>query len=217
MNDHVSTTKKAAPGREGRPIGRFGVAAAPGGLRFIQDLVNTALAEQPAPKPDLLATPDAASTWLREALDEWAEATGMPAPVIDLGPFDLGPLRDHRELLRAVLRAAPVDAPAPGGDSLLPVSSRDITAKALITVTADGQARYEPLESGWRAIRALTSLETLLAQATGTWPRLKTCAYATCGVCFYDSSPNRSRVWHDTRKCGNVTNLRASRARKHTN
>ena len=48
----------------------------------------------------------------------------------------------------------------------------------------------------------------------GTWPRLKTCAYRPCGACFYDSSPNRARVWHDTKMCGNIINLRASRARK---
>jgi predicted RNA-binding Zn ribbon-like protein len=33
-------------------------------------------------------------------------------------------------------------------------------------------------------------------------------------VCFYDSSPNRSRAWHNTKTCGNVSNLRASRSRR---
>jgi predicted RNA-binding Zn ribbon-like protein len=81
-------------------------------------------------------------------------------------------------------------------------------------VGADGHVGYEPLESGWRALRALTSAEGLVAQASGTWSRLKTCAYPPCGLCFYDTSPNRSRVWHDTAMCGNITNLRASRSRR---
>jgi predicted RNA-binding Zn ribbon-like protein len=195
------------------PNERFGLSPAPAGLRFVQDLVNTALADPVRhPWPDLLADLGSARSWLGDALGAWSAATGNPAPAIDLDESDLAPLRDHRELLRAALRAAP------GGEAAASVSgpgpSRDIAAKVLLTVTADGGVRYEPLESGWRAVRALTSAESLLAQAAGTRPRLKTCAYPPCGLCFYDSSPNRARLWHDTRTCGNVTNLRASRARK---
>jgi predicted RNA-binding Zn ribbon-like protein len=35
-----------------------------------------------------------------------------------------------------------------------------------------------------------------------------------CPCAFYDRSRNNSRVWHDVRTCGNVANLRASRARR---
>ena len=186
---------------------RFGLAPALGGLRFVQDLVNTSLAA-PSARPDLLAGLGTARAWLTQALGEWSAAAGWPAPVIDLDESDLPALRDHRELLRESLRAAPgAPGPAPG-------PSREITAKVLLSVTADGGVRYEPLESGWRAVQALTSAETLLSRAAGTWPRLKTCAYQPCGACFYDSSPNRVRVWHDTKVCGNIINLRASRARK---
>jgi hypothetical protein len=31
---------------------------------------------------------------------------------------------------------------------------------------------------------------------------------------FYDSSKNQARVWHNTAVCGNLINLRASRARR---
>lgn len=179
----------------------------------MQDLVNTALAAPGKPtRPDLLADLGSARSWLSDALAAWSAATGSPTPAIDLDEGDLAPLRDHRELLRAALRAAP----GAGAAARAPASgpSRDIAAKILLTVTPDGVVRYEPLESGWRAVRALTSAETLLAGAAGTAPRLKTCAYPPCGLCFYDSSPNRARVWHDTKTCGNVTNLRASRSRK---
>ncbi|GMA87986.1 hypothetical protein GCM10025868_32360 [Angustibacter aerolatus] len=40
------------------------------------------------------------------------------------------------------------------------------------------------------------------------------CANPECGAAFYDGSPNASRRWHDVRTCGNVANLRASRARR---
>lgn len=191
--------------------GRFGLAPAPGGLRLVQDLVNTALAERAGvPQADWLMEPGTARAWLSQALEAWSAATGIPAPEIDLDQSDLAALRDHRELQRAVLRAGSGGA-SPG---TLPGPSREVIAKVLLTAGPDGRVRYEPLESGWRAVRALTSAEILLAQAAGTWPRLKTCAYQPCGACFYDSSPNRARVWHDTKMCGNISNLRASRARR---
>jgi CGNR zinc finger len=192
--------------RPGTLIGRFGLAPAPGGLRLVQDLVNTSLAEPGhRGRPDLVADLGTARDWLDEALAAWSAATGSPALPVDLDEPDLATLRDHRELLRGALRAGPGTPSSP---------SREITARVLLTAAPGGGVRYEPLESGWRAIRALTSAETLLAQASGTWPRLKTCAYPPCGACFYDSSPNRTRVWHDTRMCGNITNLRASRSRR---
>jgi predicted RNA-binding Zn ribbon-like protein len=186
---------------------RFGLAPAPRGLRLVQDLVNTSLAEHSdSARPDLLADAGRAAAWLGRALAAWSAATGNPAPPIQLDELDLPALRDHRELLRESLRAAAPGPPA--------APSREVTGKVLLAVAPDGTVRYEPFESGWRAVRALTSVEALLAQASGTWPRLKACAYPPCGACFYDSSPNRTRVWHDTKLCGNITNLRASRARK---
>jgi hypothetical protein len=196
------------------PNERFRLSLAPAGLRFVQDLVNSALAAPGRhPWPDLLADLGSARSWLSDALGAWSVATGSPAPAIDLDESDLVPLRDHREFLRAALRATPGGAPVPSAPGS--GASRDIAAKVLLIVTADGVVRYEPLESGWRAVRALTSAETLLARTAGNWPRLKTCAYPPCGLCFYDSSPNRARVWHDNSTCGNLTNLRASRSRKH--
>lgn len=197
----------------GPAAGRFGLAPAPGGLRFAQDLVNTALAEHAdGARADLLADAASAGAWLRQALAAWSAATGRPAPAIGLDEADLPALRDHRELLRESLRAA---APGPAAAPRREVApSREVAAKVLLAVAPDGTVGYEPFESGWRAVRALAAVEALLAQAAGTWPRLKACAYPPCGACFYDSSPNRTRVWHDTKLCGNITNLRASRARK---
>jgi predicted RNA-binding Zn ribbon-like protein len=85
-----------------------------------------------------------------------------------------------------------------------------------LVVAPDGRMRYLPASVDVRAIAELVAAETLLAQARDTWPHLKTCANPACGVCFYDTSPNRSRVWHDTKTCGNASNLRASRARRKT-
>jgi predicted RNA-binding Zn ribbon-like protein len=183
---------------------RFGLAPAPGGLRFAQDLVNTSLAGPPrVARPDLLAELGSARAWLAGALAAWSAATGGQAPPVELDEPGLAALRDHRELLRESLRARPGARPGP-----------KVASGVLLTFAPGGTVRYEPLESDWRAVAALAAVEALLAQAGGTWPRLKACARQPCGACFYDSSPNRTRVWHDTKSCGNITNLRASRSRK---
>jgi predicted RNA-binding Zn ribbon-like protein len=56
--------------------------------------------------------------------------------------------------------------------------------------------------------------EIFRAQATGAWRRLKVCRNVACSGAFYDLSRNNSRVWHDVHRCGNIANLRASRARR---
>jgi predicted RNA-binding Zn ribbon-like protein len=190
-----------------------GCRPAPGGLRFVQDLVNTAAGRDPGPDP--IQDAGRAGGWLREALGAWSAATGQPPPGIELDDSDLAPLRDHRELLRVALRVQP-GSPSTARSAATPDSpvTGEVTARVLLTSTPGGLVRYEPFESGWRAVRGPATTEALLAQVRGTWPRLKVCAYPACGVCFYDASPNRTRVWHDTRTCGNRANLRASRARK---
>jgi predicted RNA-binding Zn ribbon-like protein len=180
------------------------MSPAPDGLRFVQDLVNTALAH------DRLAEPRAARDWLRGALDEWAAATGSTAPLITLRPEDLAAVREFRERLRARLRAEAANVERPGPAE--PAGS-DVTSDLKLIA---GRMRYLPASGDARAIAELVAAETLLAQARGTWHHLKTCANPACGVCFYDTSPNRSRVWHDTKTCGNASNLRASRARRKT-
>jgi predicted RNA-binding Zn ribbon-like protein len=111
-----------------------------------------------------------------------------------------------REQLRQTLRAnaAHVDA-VPSDAQPAGVVSADVR----LTLQADGQVDYQPV-----GVSGLVAVELLLAGATGALSRLKTCAAPACGACFYDGSPNRARVWHDTKMCGNVPNLRASRARR---
>jgi predicted RNA-binding Zn ribbon-like protein len=189
-------------------VGRFGLEPAPGGLRLVQDLVNTALsARQGDSEQDELADLSAATAWLGQALAEWSAATGRPLPDISLRQRDLGALRTLREQLRQSLRASAehVD-PVPHAQS-----DGEVDSDVRLTLRADGQVDYRPLTPG---LAGLISVEMLLAGATGAVSRLKSCAAPACGACFYDGSPNRARVWHNTKMCGNVPNLRASRARR---
>jgi predicted RNA-binding Zn ribbon-like protein len=193
------------------PVGRFGLEPAPGGLRLGQDLINTALSGlQGDADQDHLADLESANSWLRTALDAWAEAAGEKAPDLALKQKDLAPLRQLRERVRQTQRAdaAHVEpAPDNGTGDLADFEVR-------IALGPDGRVGYGPVAAGWQGVAGLISIELLLAQNTGSLNRLKTCAAPECGACFYDGSPNRSRVWHNTAMCGNAPNLRASRARR---
>jgi predicted RNA-binding Zn ribbon-like protein len=193
---------------------RLPAGRAPGGLCLVQELVNTAV-RAPDPDPrlaDLLAGPDSAARWLDRALRQWAAATGQEVPEISLAPADLPPLRAAREAVRALASAAPGAAPpgaaAPGPAPALPA------AGLTLAVGPDGRVAYRPAASGGPAVTALVTAEILLAQQRGEWPRFKACPFPVCGVAFYDTSRNASRVWHDVRTCGNQANLRAYRARQ---
>jgi predicted RNA-binding Zn ribbon-like protein len=50
----------------------------------------------------------------------------------------------------------------------------------------------------------------------GEWERLRTCAAPDCARVFVDESRNRSRVYCDSRTCGNRMHVAAYRARRRT-
>jgi hypothetical protein len=144
-----------------------------------------------------------AQQWIDSLAADWARATGAPtAEVLVLGASDLPRLRALRDDVTQLLHR---DGSA--------VSLRDgVTVR--LTLGVDGQAHLTP---GGGAARWLTGAvlgETFRAQTAGTWRRLKVCRNHLCSGAFYDRSKNNSGAWHDVRTCGNVANLRASRARR---
>ena len=197
---------------EGLATGRLSrtVGFAPGGLALVQELLNTGTrpAATASHVPELLADADTANRWLAAAGAQWAEATGQPEPGLHLGEADLAPLRRFREAVRAMAAG-----PVPEADSAAPIPG---TAAVNVTLrfADDGRVVYGTSATGWRAIAALVTAETLLAQRTGTWERFKACPYPECGIAFFDQTRNNNRVWHDVRTCGNRTNLRASRQKR---
>ncbi|MGW4943053.1 CGNR zinc finger domain-containing protein [Actinoplanes sp. NPDC004185] len=179
--------------------GRLLLAAAPGGLCVVQDLLNTA-SMPVASVPDLLAEETSAQTWLDVSLRTWGEQVGRPAPGITISGDDLTALRGIRSQIRRWLTDEAEDhAPRP--------LAADVSFR-------DGRLAYEPQGNGAAAVASLVLLEVLLASHTGTLRRLKTCMNPACGAAFYDLSRNGTRVWHDMKTCGNTMNLRASRARR---
>jgi predicted RNA-binding Zn ribbon-like protein len=188
---------------------RHGLAAAPAGLGFVQDFLNThpthpAPSAKPEPAADLLADLVSAQCWLDRALQNWSQETGIPQSRVVLTEADLDKLCGLRADLTSLMRSAD----QPRDVTLLP------SASVAVRVEADGMALLEPRGDGSRRVSAIVLIETFTAQRLDTWRRLKMCRNDRCAVSFYDRSRNNSAVWHDSRECGNAIYLRASRARK---
>jgi predicted RNA-binding Zn ribbon-like protein len=170
---------------------------APAGLGFVHDLLNTIAAGRPRTR-DLLAELEDAQSWLDRALAVWAAETGRQQPEVALAQRDLDQLRTLRDELKGLL----------GGE--------DRPVRALSSATLrleDGRVAIDPRGAGFRLVSSLVLIEMLTAQQADTWRRLKVCRNVRCRVAFFDRSRNNSGVWHATKVCGNLENLRAFRAR----
>jgi predicted RNA-binding Zn ribbon-like protein len=176
--------------------GRFRVTTAPGELRFVQDLLNTAaVTSSRASWPDLLDAPGTAAAWFHSV----GVADDSP------GVRDLQQLRD-------AIRQSLIARDHGVGDDAVPLTA--IKAPATVQLATDGTVSVAPSSGGAAGLRGRALLAIRDAQVTGAWRRLKVCRNPECRVAFWDSSRNSSAVWHDVRTCGNVANLRNSRARR---
>lgn len=72
-----------------------------------------------------------------------------------------------------------------------------------------------PASHGIPAALAAISATAALAQAAGTWKRLKICAAPDCRWVFYDTSRSGAGRWCSMRVCGNRAKTRAYRQRRH--
>ena len=80
--------------------------------------------------------------------------------------------------------------------------------------TGIGRATFQPGSDGLPAVVARILLLVARAQQEGEWPRLKTCRAKECRRVFFDSSPNRSRIWCSQDLCGGRNQMRAIRRRE---
>src|ERR1700687_3832708 len=114
---------------------RHGLGAAPAGLGFVQDFLNThpthpAPSAKPQPAADLLADLDSAQRWLDGALKNWSQETGVPQSRVLRAGADLDRLFGLRADLTSLVRSTdePHDA------TLLP------SASVFARVGPDGKA-----------------------------------------------------------------------------
>ena len=173
---------------------RYAAAPAPPELRRVQSFLNTRSLRG---EPDLLDSSKAANGWLRALY-------GGPAP--RLRTADLAPLRDLRAALQQAIQSE-------WGDTAL---LQRVVGGLRWSMTIDNRrlALTGAEAEGWQALAETLLAELLSARQTAIGTRLKTCRNERCSIAFYDSSKNQSRVWHNTTSCGNLINVRASRARR---
>jgi predicted RNA-binding Zn ribbon-like protein len=179
---------------------RYGLATAPGAVGLVQDFLNTVNVQEAG--PDLLADTALAREWWTGALRKWSALRGVRAEPPSLSDADLPKLRALRSTIAQLVRGEAVDPRAVASIS------------AAFALSDNGDVRLEPAGSGWRWFASALWGETLLSQQAGTWQRIKQCHNGECGATFYDRSKNSSGVWCNVKTCGNIANLRASRARR---
>jgi CGNR zinc finger len=183
--------------------GRHGLHRAPGGLSLVQEFLNTrSIAGQ---CDDLLASSVLANQWANREVARWAADRRIQDRGSAFGRRDLTVVRELRDTIVGLA----------AGNVHESISHR--SCSATFALDASGDVRLEPAGQGWRWFSSALWGEILLSQQVGTWARLKICGNPDCASAFYDRSKNRSAVWHDVKTCGNVMNLRASRARRAAN
>jgi predicted RNA-binding Zn ribbon-like protein len=178
------------------------------GVPLLEALLRTSTALRADTPADELGTLDSAKGWLSRVLP-LARQTG---PAVHLHRADLEPLRAFRETLRQTLRADRPRTPT-SADATDAADAAEFDASVELRWSPASGLDVRPLKVGWEAVASLITVELAIADASGTLRRVKTCARAECGYPFIDHSRNVSRMWHDADTCGNIINLRASRAR----
>lgn len=173
-------------------------SAAPGGLEFVRDFVNTVEIDETR---DPLSVDDSLVQWC---------ATSGNCPGI--GGADLAELRGFREALRGVLEANAGDGEAAERWCALEPYTR--RAGYGMYITPAGALALRPQGSGADAVIATVLAAVYDAIAQGTWRRLKACRKHTCRWAFYDKSKNGSGAWCSMRVCGNRAKAQRRRARE---
>jgi predicted RNA-binding Zn ribbon-like protein len=176
--------REALIGATVQPGGR---APASGGLRLVQDFVNTVDREH---GPDLLDLPDGLRDWLdRRDLAPEAALTGA----------EVETARAVREALRALLLANNGEREAPGARAVLDAAGERAGLRA--SFGADPPV-LRPAAGGLDGALGRVVAAAFAAMLDGSWTRLKACPREVCGWAFYDRSTNASATWCSMRVCG---------------
>ena len=144
---------------------------------------------------DRLATPDGAARWAAEA--------GLLPPGTWVDPTAALRLRRVREALREGL----------AGEGFAALDQEAAQVPVSVLVGEGGEAALVAARPGPDEVVAAVLGAMVLAQADGSWHRVKVCRRPGCRTAFLDGSRNRSRQWCDMARCGTPVKMRAYRAR----
>jgi len=171
-------------------------SAAPGQLDLVRRFVNTLDLDTGT---DELASPAAASAWLRE--QGWRTRVS-PAGLIEL--------LEAREAIRDLLGAQGVPSEAEAAVALDAIARRH----PLLVQISSPDPLQPTSEAGVGAFLERILSLVVAARIDGSWERMKTCANNECRWLFYDHSRNRSRAWCTMDICGAEAKMRAYRRRR---
>jgi predicted RNA-binding Zn ribbon-like protein len=175
---------------------------APPPLLLVQAFVNTWEAETAT---DLLAGPDSATPWLREA--------GLIGGDAAVRPAELRQAREVRQSLRALL-AHNAGGPRPTAEDLAPLRALARRGRPRLSVDPAGRMLLDAQPRGSLSAGLLGLLLVVRdAQQQGSWPRLKACRNPDCRWAFFDRSHGHRGAWCDMATCGNMIKNRNFRAR----
>ncbi len=160
----------------------MGVKKAPGELELVRTFASTVARGKRA---DALPTP--------AKLGRWLEQRGLLDGEITLDQAQHRRALDMRRGLRAlILVNSGVEADAAALDRF-----EEIAATARFSLRFDAGAPVGFGPASYRFDDALGSIAGIvtMARLDGRWPHLKICAESSCGLAFFDTSPNHTGRW----------------------
>jgi predicted RNA-binding Zn ribbon-like protein len=78
---------------------------------------------------------------------------------------------------------------------------------------SDVESEVRSAGEGVDAILGALIADLHRAVSSGSWRRVRLCAYEPCNAAFYDATRSQTQRWHSYEVCGNRANVAAFRRR----
>ncbi|MHB8693066.1 MAG: CGNR zinc finger domain-containing protein [Solirubrobacteraceae bacterium] len=133
---------------------------------------------------------------------------------LDGGSLDavgLERLRRLRDLL-AVLADHDADA-STRSQARDAVNAIAVGVPTAVRFLSDEESEVRPMGEGVDAIVGALIADLHRAVTSGSWRRVRLCAFEPCSEAFYDATRSRTQRWHSYEVCGNRANVAAYRRR----
>jgi CGNR zinc finger/Putative stress-induced transcription regulator len=154
--------------------------------------------------PDGLASPESAGVLLG--------GLGLYGGSLDAAGLER--LRRLRDLLAVLADREGGD----GGRGAAWAAVNEIAAgvPTAVRFLSDVESAVCPAGEGVDAIVGALIADLHRAVSSGSWRRVRLCAYEPCSGAFYDATRSRTQRWHSYEVCGNRSNVAAYRQRAAT-
>jgi predicted RNA-binding Zn ribbon-like protein len=151
--------------------------------------------------PDALASTESAAVLL----------AGLSLDGTSLDAAGLDRLRRLRELLAVLADREGDDAGrGPAWDAVNEVAAAVPTT---VRFLSDEEVDIRAAGGGVDAIIGALIADLHRAVKSGSWRRVRLCAFEPCNSAFYDATRSRTQRWHSYEVCGNRANVAAYRRR----